>query len=114
MIQDACKCPLEIVFYYLNGPTPGSLNSHYQVNDVTQTLESKGADICYTMYPFSFKIKKMFSLKLRKRVIFLQFYLQYIGLEITVNDGKLLKLTFMVYSLYYHDIISRERNILIS
>ena len=50
VIQDACKCPLEIVFYYLNGPTPGSLNSHYQVNDVTQTLESKGADICYQKY----------------------------------------------------------------
>ena len=60
MIQDACKCPLEIVFYYLNGRTPGSLNSHYQVNDVTQTLESKGADICFTMYPFYFKKQTVF------------------------------------------------------
>ena len=90
MIKDACKCPLEIAFYYLNGPTPGSLNSHYQVNDVTQTLESKRVDIYYTMF---FKRKKTCFVEIKK---------------ITVNDRKLLKLTFMAYKLYSTKHITRK------
>jgi hypothetical protein len=79
VIPDACKCPLEIVFYYLNGRTPGSLNSHYQVNDVTQTLESKGADICSLCTNFLSKL--IIEIKEKKLFFFNSVYNNYIGLE---------------------------------